>query len=123
MGPNRETGPGRRSRVGLPVELAILVERACDAFEAAWRAGGGPAMEDAVAALPAAVRAAAARELIGLDAYYRRAAGESPAVADYAGRFPDVGADDLARAIDAGEADTATGPPDNDRPAGTRLEA
>jgi tetratricopeptide (TPR) repeat protein len=106
MGPNSDPESERGSAAGLPVESAVLVERACDAFEAAWRAGARPGIEAAVAALPAAVRAAAAGELIGPDAYYRRAAGESPAADDYAGRFPDVGAGWLARALGAGEAET-----------------
>jgi hypothetical protein len=36
------------------------------------------------------VRAAAVRELVELDIYYRRQAGEVPVPADYAGRFPDL---------------------------------
>src|SRR5437899_10238314 len=98
MGPNSDPGSGRRSGSGLPVESAVLVERACDAFEAAWRAGARPGVEAAVAALPAAVRTAAAGELIGLDAYYRRAARGGPAAGRPARPVPGVGAGGGGRA-------------------------
>jgi WD40 repeat protein len=81
-----------------PSEL-IRAHRACEAFEAAWRAapaGGRPRVEDFC---PGPDRVVAA-ELIGLDAYYRRRAGESPRADDYLGRFPGLGPDDLARLLD-----------------------
>jgi WD40 repeat protein len=68
----------------------------CDRFEAAWRSGDRPAIESAVAGLGETVRTAAVRELIELDAYYRRRSGETPSPADYRERFPDVRPDWLA---------------------------
>ena len=95
---------------GLSVEQALLLETACDAFEAAWRGGGRPDIGAAVLALPEPIRPTALRELIHLDVYYRRKAGEASAAADYAGRFPDLEADWLAAAV-AGAATDSTLPP------------
>src|SRR4051812_5999341 len=74
----------------LPVEHQRLLDAACDRFERTWRAGGRPDLPAALLELPDAVRPAALRELVQLDAYYRRGVGEAPAPADYAGRFPDL---------------------------------
>ena len=109
MNPNDEATqsiPGPTA--GLTVEQALVLETACDAFEAAWRAGGRPDIATAVLALPTVVRPTAIRELIHLDVYYRRKAGEAPATADYAGRFPDLEADWLAAAIGANVVDGMT---------------
>jgi serine/threonine-protein kinase len=76
------------SAAGLSVDAAVELDRVCDAFESAWRNRCRPRIETAVAALAGDVRAAAVRELIELDVYYRRRAGEHPVPADYAGRFP-----------------------------------
>jgi serine/threonine-protein kinase len=78
------------SAAGLSVDAAAELDRVCDAFESAWRSRCRPAIEPAVAALSDDVRSAAVRELIELDIYYRRRAGEHPVPADYAGRFPDL---------------------------------
>jgi serine/threonine protein kinase/WD40 repeat protein len=78
------------STAGLSVDAAVELDRVCDAFESAWRSRCRPAIEPAVAALSDEVRAAAVRELIELDVYYRRRSGEHAVPADYAGRFPDL---------------------------------
>ena len=49
---------------GLPVEQGILLEKACDAFEAKWRGGGRPDVWAVVLELPESVRPAALRELL-----------------------------------------------------------
>src|SRR5262245_55685842 len=95
------TGSFDRSAPALPVEQALLLEEACDAFEAKWRAHGRPDIGAAVVELPEAVRQAAVRELVALDLYYRRKAGESPTPGDYADRFPDLDAGWLADAVAA----------------------
>src|SRR5271165_899372 len=66
----------------LPVEQALLLEAACDAFEAQWRAGERPDIGAAVLELPESVRLVAVRELVQLDVYYRRQCGETPTAAD-----------------------------------------
>jgi WD40 repeat protein len=72
----------------LPVSLARRVDQACASFEAAWTAGQRPRLEDFLDGLPEPARCSAVRELILLDAHYRRLAGEEPQVADYEARFP-----------------------------------
>src|SRR5436305_9522727 len=84
---------------GLPVEQALLLEAACDAFESGWRSDGRPDIGAALVELPEAVRSAALRELVSLDVYYRREAGDHPAAADYAGRFTVLDPDWLARVV------------------------
>jgi hypothetical protein len=64
------------------------IERACDRFEAAWRAGLRPRIEDALAAAEASARAALLRELLLIDLAYHLRSGERPAPEDYLARFP-----------------------------------
>jgi WD40 repeat protein/tRNA A-37 threonylcarbamoyl transferase component Bud32 len=85
--------------------LARRVDQACDAFEAAWKAGGparGPRLEDFLAELSGPQREALLRELIPLDVYYRRRFGEDPRPEDYVRRFPELGPGCLADAIGPG---------------------
>src|SRR3954467_9074935 len=96
----RPTVSSDESGPGLPVEQALLLEGACDAFERGWRSGGRPDIPAAAAELPAAGRPAARRALraaaaagaggglVALDVCCRRRRGEHPAADDYAGRFP-----------------------------------
>ncbi len=74
---------------GLPVEQALLLEQACDRFEARWRAGERPDLAAAVRDLPEAIRPAARREFVALEVYYRNRSGECPVAADY----PDLDSD------------------------------
>jgi serine/threonine-protein kinase len=103
-----ETRAGPLAGPALSVEEARLLDRACDAFEAAWRAGRRPDVGAAVAGLPAAVRATALREMVQLDIFYRRGAGEEPTAADYSGRLPGLDPVGLAAALagDGGRAET-----------------
>lgn len=97
----RLTATGVHLPPGDPLSVADELElnRACDAFEAAWRAGGRPSVGQAVAALNGAVRRAGVRELVALDAFYRRERGEQPIAAEYTAHFPDLAADVLADAV------------------------
>ena len=52
------------SEQGLPVELALLLEAACDRFEAKWRAGLRPDLAAAIRDLPEAIRPVARREFV-----------------------------------------------------------
>jgi len=74
----------------LPLTLVTVLERACDRFEAAWRAGRQPRPEDYLGEMPAAGRPALVRELL-LDVALRRERGERPTAAEYRGRFPGHG--------------------------------
>jgi len=114
------TGWFNRSAGALPVEDTVALEKVCDAFEAAWRSGDRPDVAAAIARLAGSLRTAALRELVELDAHYRRKAGEAPAAADYADRFPELAAlrrsdDFLADSASDTGADTAV------LPAGTKV--
>jgi WD40 repeat protein len=76
----------------VPPALGRRIDEACDRFEVAWRAGAPPRLEEFVAGWAGAERAALLRELVPLDADYRRARGEPVAPVDYRGRFPELGA-------------------------------
>jgi WD40 repeat protein len=80
-----ESQPGEESRL---LELARRVDQVCTAFEAAWKAGQRPRLEDFLPAGSDAERAAVLRELVPLDAEYRRRAGEQPQAEEYQRRFP-----------------------------------
>jgi serine/threonine-protein kinase len=82
----------------LPVSLEQQVDRICTRFEAAWKAGAEPRIEDHVADLAGALRQEALRELVMLDIYYRRRGGQSCQPRDYLGRFPELPADSLTEA-------------------------
>jgi serine/threonine-protein kinase len=64
------------------------VDRACDAFEAAWRAGRRPTPEEFLDDCPEPDRPALLRELVAAELELRRASGERPTPEEYARRFP-----------------------------------
>jgi WD40 repeat protein/serine/threonine protein kinase len=69
--------------------LGGRVEAMCDRFEAAWRAGQRPAIEDYLGAVSESARTALFRELLVLELTYREQAGDCPTPDDYSGRFPE----------------------------------
>ncbi len=71
-------------------ETARRIEAACDAFEAAWKAGPPPDIDQAAQGFAGDDRHALLRELVGLDAHYRRAAGLLLRPEDYVHRFPTI---------------------------------
>jgi tetratricopeptide (TPR) repeat protein/tRNA A-37 threonylcarbamoyl transferase component Bud32 len=84
----------------LSPELARRLDEACNRFEAAWRGGGRPCLDDfldeADSLYPVLLR-----ELILLDVHYRRQAGEQPGAEDYQPRCAALGAVWLAEALSA----------------------
>jgi WD40 repeat protein len=102
----------RAEPASLALSAARRVERLCTDFEAAWRGAAGPRprIEDYLAEEPEPGRAPLARELILLEVYYRRRAGEEFAPQEYHDRFPELDRSWLARAVGAGGAVTATLP-------------
>jgi tRNA A-37 threonylcarbamoyl transferase component Bud32 len=106
-----------------PESLARLVDQVCGRFEAAWRGGERPRVEDFLGDEPEPARSALLRELIFLEAYYRLARGEDFQLEEYQARFriPDVAwlADWLAEEITAAP---MTGP-GSDRPSIADLPA
>jgi serine/threonine-protein kinase len=69
--------------------LVRRLEEACDRFEASWHSGGRPRLDDFLTAERDDLYPVLLRELVSLDAYYRRRAGEQPCPADYQERFPE----------------------------------
>jgi serine/threonine-protein kinase len=77
--------PSARVDSSLSLESARQIDALCDRFESAWRSGGRPRAEDFLGDHPAA--SALLAELLGLELYYRRRAGEAPDEAEYRARF------------------------------------
>ena len=90
------------ARVEVPPALGRRINDACNLFEAAWRAGAAPRLEEFVSGWEGAERPALLRELVPLDADYRRARGEPCRPADYLARFPDLDPSCLGDPLAAG---------------------
>jgi hypothetical protein len=71
-----------------PDSAARRIDAACDHFEAAWRGGQEPRIEDFLDAAAEAERPALLRELITLEIELRRKRGEDPKPGEYRDRFP-----------------------------------
>ena len=84
--PVDDQGPLRR---GLSLAMVKRVNRACEQFEHAWRAGLRPSLESSLEGYHDSERSALLEELLALELELRREAGESPAPDDYLARFPD----------------------------------
>jgi predicted Ser/Thr protein kinase len=72
----------------LPLSQFERVVAACDHFEAAWRGGGRPRIEDHLGGVPEPARLALFGELLALEVAYRHRAGEAPTPGEYRTRFP-----------------------------------
>src|SRR5262249_7864026 len=98
-------GHGRmnqRPRTGydeLTPALAQRIDALCDRLEKAWQAGQRPLLEEYVGEVPEPAIPVLLRELILVDAIYRRRAGEDVQPADYQARFPALDAAWLAEAL------------------------
>jgi WD40 repeat protein/tRNA A-37 threonylcarbamoyl transferase component Bud32 len=77
--------------------LAGWVDRACDHYEAEWKAGVRPRIEAHLADAPDSTQVALLRELLLLEIEFRRAAGEQPTAQEYQARFPQH--DDLISSV------------------------
>lgn len=86
----RPTGSYAESAAELSVEHALLLDEACNTFEAKWRGRGRPDILAALLELPESMRPAALKELVALDVFYRRKVGETPTATEYAKRFPEL---------------------------------
>jgi eukaryotic-like serine/threonine-protein kinase len=95
----------------LAQELLERVIATCDRFEADWRGGGSPRIEDHVIAATGSERPVLLRELLAIEVELRIARGEHPDPSEYRGRFPD-----LATVVDATFAELAAALP---RPSGS----
>jgi hypothetical protein len=75
-----------------------FLDAMCDRFERDWKRGGRPRVEDHLRVW-SDFWGELALELIYLDCYYRARGGATPTAAEYAGRFPDLPAAELAAAV------------------------
>ena len=64
------------------------VDETCDRFEAAWRAGNRPSIEDFLVGMTDSEQGLLFRHLLELELAYRGGLGESPGPAEYRRRFP-----------------------------------
>jgi hypothetical protein len=78
------TSPGMGGRPARPSEL---VREACDRFEADWRAGRAPRIEDYLAEAEPADRALLLGEPLALEREMRQRHGECPGAGEYQDRF------------------------------------
>jgi len=78
--PEQETGDS--------LARARAVNRSCEAFEAAWRAGNPPAIAEYLDSAEPDGRDELFRELLALEIELRREAGQDPTVEEYVDRFP-----------------------------------
>jgi tRNA A-37 threonylcarbamoyl transferase component Bud32 len=83
MGESMPPMPGDR-----PLRSSERIDEACDRFEAAWRAGLAPRIEDFLAEAEQADLAALLDELVALERELRRRSGERPGAEEYLDRFP-----------------------------------
>jgi WD40 repeat protein len=67
------------------------VNQVCNRFEAAWKTGPAPRLEDFLAEVADSGRSALLRELLVLDVHYRRQRGDAPHPEDYQERFSNLG--------------------------------
>ena len=83
----------------LPLSQFERVVATCDRFEAAWRAGQRPRVEDFLGEVPETERPELLCELLLQELELRRARGERPTADEYRARFPSDGAliDDVFR--------------------------
>ena len=78
---------GRNHRLD-STRIARDADEACDRFEAAWRAGDRPLIEDFLSETTVSDRLVLLRHLLGLELDYRCGIGESPEPSEYRRRFP-----------------------------------
>jgi eukaryotic-like serine/threonine-protein kinase len=83
--------PEARPEADSPEALATArqVHRICERFEADWRSGPRPKIEDCLDGIGAAARSRLAEELIALEIELRRGEAEHPSVHEYLTRFPE----------------------------------
>jgi tetratricopeptide (TPR) repeat protein/predicted Ser/Thr protein kinase len=71
-----------------PLAMAARIDELCDRFEADWRAGRRPRIEEVLEAEPGPWRSGLLRQLLGVEVAYRRLEGETPDPEEYRHRFP-----------------------------------
>jgi hypothetical protein len=104
------SAPVGADETALPPTALEQIEQICDGFEAAWRAGRRPRIEDELDAFAGAGRRDLLEALLTLELAYRRRCGERPTRREYQARFPDDA--ERVRSV-FGELDQAGRPTDN----------
>ncbi len=79
---------GSKGPDSFPLTLAERVDRACDAFESAWRSGRQPRIETYLAEAAESERPALLHELLIGELELRLGSGETPSREEYEVRFP-----------------------------------
>ena len=80
----------RKEGIGaLPPSQARYVNQVCERYEAAWREGTVPRIEESLRQVPEAARSALFTELLALELELRRGRGERPTPKEYLDRFPE----------------------------------
>src|SRR6266481_4090290 len=72
-----------------PLSEMLRIDEECLRFEAAWKAGECPRVEEYLSGSAEPRRTALLRELLPLELSYRRARGQLPSLAEYGSRFPE----------------------------------
>jgi serine/threonine protein kinase/Tfp pilus assembly protein PilF len=90
--------------------LVRRVDEWCCRFEAAWKSGKQPSIEDYLGEASPLERKALLQELVPLDAEYRQRHGEHPDATEYLTRFPNLDPRWLAQAIAGLEPGQSDGP-------------
>jgi eukaryotic-like serine/threonine-protein kinase len=84
MNVEQPTGPEHR-----PDHPALRLDAACDRFEAAWKEGRRPRIEDFLGEATESEQPQWLRALLDVELDFRRAAGEAPTPDEYHRRFPE----------------------------------
>jgi serine/threonine protein kinase/tetratricopeptide (TPR) repeat protein len=79
---------GKVGTVSLAATQAEKLDQFCDRFEAAWKAGECPRIEEHLAGAPESLRPAFLRELLAIELDWRNRRGQRPQPGEYYGRFP-----------------------------------
>ena len=77
-------------RPTLPVDALERINRVCREFEATWKKGQSPRIEDYFDDARGDERSRLLEELLLLDVEYRREKGEAPSPEEYSVRFPEA---------------------------------
>jgi tetratricopeptide (TPR) repeat protein/tRNA A-37 threonylcarbamoyl transferase component Bud32 len=111
----------RFDTASLSVSAELHIDRLCDQFEDAWKAGRPARIEEYLDQVGEAVRPFLLPELLAIEIDYRRQAGDTLCFDDYLRRFPELDPDTLSAfleeesaallAVDASTFDPASTPP------------
>jgi hypothetical protein len=92
----------------LSLEIEKQIDQICERFEADWKAGQHPRVEDYLTEVTGAGRQLLVKELLAVEIAYCRRAGENLQAEGYRKRFPDLSAEWLNRELEE-EVSTGSG--------------